>query len=103
MAERSPVPKQMRFLLINQFFAPDPAPTGQLLADVARALVVAGHSVQVVCGGASYVVCDAAGGHDFELVDVRRVGMTPFRSGLLSRIVSYAVFFMIAAALCRFQ
>jgi glycosyltransferase involved in cell wall biosynthesis len=92
----------MRFLLINQFFAPDPAPTGQLLADVARALIVAGHSVQVVCGGASYVACDTAGDHDLELVDVRRVGITPFRSGLLSRIVSYVFFLIIALRYAAF-
>ena len=93
----------MRFLLINQFFAPDPAPTGQLLADVARALVTAGHSVQVVCGGASYVVCDAAGDHGLDLVDVRRVGRTPFRSGLLSRIGSYVLFLMIAVRYAAFD
>ena len=93
----------MRFLLINQFFAPDPAPTGQLLADVARALAVAGHSVRVVCGRASYVACDAAGDHELELVDVRRVGATPFRRGFLSRLVSYAFFFMIALRYAAFD
>jgi hypothetical protein len=86
----------MRFLLINQFFAPDPAPTGQLLADVARALAAEGHSVQAVCGGASYVACDAAGDHGLDLVDVRRVGKTPFRRGFLSRLISYVLFFMTA-------
>jgi colanic acid biosynthesis glycosyl transferase WcaI len=93
----------MRFLLINQFFAPDPAPTGQLLADVARALAAEGHSVQVVCGGASYVACDAAGDHGLDLVDVRRVGKTPFRHGLLSRLVSYVFFFMTAARYAAFD
>jgi glycosyltransferase involved in cell wall biosynthesis len=93
----------MRFLLINQFFAPDPAPTGQLLADVARALTAAGHSVRVVCGGASYVDCDADGDHGLELVDVRRVGNTPFRRGFLSRLGSYFIFFLTAVRYAAFD
>lgn len=39
----------MKVLLLNQFFAPDPAPTGQLLADVASHLAAEGHQVTVVC------------------------------------------------------
>jgi colanic acid biosynthesis glycosyl transferase WcaI len=93
----------MRFLLINQFFPPDPAPTGQLLADIARALTVAGHSVRVVCGRASYVACDAGGDHELELVDVRRVGKTPFRRGHVSRLVSYVFFFITAARYAVFD
>jgi glycosyltransferase involved in cell wall biosynthesis len=44
----------VRFLLINQFFPPDGAPTGQLLADVARALAAEGHAVTVLCGRVRY-------------------------------------------------
>jgi glycosyltransferase involved in cell wall biosynthesis len=87
----------MRFLLINQFFAPDPAPTGQLLADVARALIQSGHSVDVICSRASYGVCEAAGHHGLELANVRRVGGAPFGRGAVSRVVSYASFFLTAA------
>jgi putative colanic acid biosynthesis glycosyltransferase WcaI len=86
----------MRFLLINQFFAPDPAPTGQLLADVARALVQSGHSVRVVCGHAFYEACEAAGNHGLELADVRRVGGVAFGRGVFSRLVSYSCFFVAA-------
>jgi len=84
----------MRFLLINQFFAPDPAPTGQLLADVARALVAEGHAVRVVCSRASYETCDAAGHHGLEQVDVRRVGGSSFGRGHASRVLSYGAFFL---------
>jgi glycosyltransferase involved in cell wall biosynthesis len=39
----------LKVLLLNQFFHPDPAPTGQLLADVATHLSAEGHEVVVVC------------------------------------------------------
>lgn len=40
----------MRILILNQYFPPDPAPTGSLLADVAGALRERGH--EVTCLGA---------------------------------------------------
>jgi len=49
----------MRFLLLNQFFAPDPAPTGQLLAGLAGFLAASGHEVTVVCARSTYGVPDA--------------------------------------------
>jgi len=86
----------MRFLLINQFFAPDPAPTGQFLADVARVLIQSGHRVKVVCSGAPYEDCDAAGQHGLELADVHRVGGVAFGRGVVSRLASYGCFFVAA-------
>ncbi len=44
----------MRFLLLNQFYPPDPAPTGQYLHDLAQVLVARGHDVQVLCSRRSY-------------------------------------------------
>ena len=44
----------MRFTLLNQFYVPDPAPTGQFLHDVARTLAERGHQVEVVCSRGSY-------------------------------------------------
>lgn len=44
----------MRVLLVNQFYPPDMAPTGQHLHDVARALVARGHDVTVACSRRSY-------------------------------------------------
>jgi glycosyltransferase involved in cell wall biosynthesis len=43
-----------RILLINQFYPPDTAATGQLLADVAHELVRRGHHVHVVCSAGGY-------------------------------------------------
>jgi hypothetical protein len=41
-------------LLLNQFYPPDAAPTGRLLADVARYLAESGHRITVVCGRSRY-------------------------------------------------
>jgi hypothetical protein len=44
----------VRFLLLNQFYPPDIAPTGQVLHDVAVNLVSKGHTVTVICSNRSY-------------------------------------------------
>jgi colanic acid biosynthesis glycosyl transferase WcaI len=44
----------MRFLLLNQYFPPDPAPTGVLLREVADELVAAGHEVDFVAARQDY-------------------------------------------------
>lgn len=44
----------MRFLLLNQTFPPDPAASGQYLADVACALAAEGHEVEVVTSRRGY-------------------------------------------------
>ena len=44
----------MRVLLLNQFYPPDVAPTGQALEDVARTLAARGHEVRVVSSRAAY-------------------------------------------------
>lgn len=44
----------MRFLLLNQFYPPDAAPTGRMLHDLARILVGRGHEVRVVCSCRAY-------------------------------------------------
>ncbi len=44
----------MRFLLLNQYYPPDTAPTGLYLHDLAKALVARGHRVTVVCSRRAY-------------------------------------------------
>jgi hypothetical protein len=44
----------VRLLLLNQFYPPDVAPTGQYLHDLARCLLARGHDVTVVCSRRSY-------------------------------------------------
>lgn len=44
----------MKFLLINQYYPPDSAPTGRYLHDLARVLVERGHDVTVFCSQRAY-------------------------------------------------
>jgi glycosyltransferase involved in cell wall biosynthesis len=84
----------MRFLLLNQFFAPDFAPTGQLLADVVRELAARGHDAHVVCARAAYA--GIAGNSPVRLserVRVFRAPCLPFGHGRCARLLSYASFY----------
>jgi colanic acid biosynthesis glycosyl transferase WcaI len=85
----------MRFLLLNQFYPPDVAPTGQYLHDLARSLVARGHQVKVLCSRRSYngtktfQACE-----QMEGVEVARLAATGFgRRGFLGKIADYASFY----------
>lgn len=87
----------MRILLINQFYKPDTAATGQLLADVAQGLVASGHDVTVITSRNQY------GGkalrqkrHEvLDGVHVRRVAGTRFgRERLIGRLLDYITFYV---------
>ncbi|NBB95556.1 MAG: glycosyltransferase [Planctomycetes bacterium] len=88
----------MRIVLINQFYRPDTAATGQLLADIGAALVRRGHEVHAIAS------CGAYGGRKrFSAesvqsgVAVHRLGATGFgRAGLLGRALDYASFYVLA-------
>lgn len=43
-----------RYLFLNQYFPPDPAPTGILLREIADELVAVGHEVDFVAAGQEY-------------------------------------------------
>jgi colanic acid biosynthesis glycosyl transferase WcaI len=79
----------MRILLLNQFFWPDAAPTGQLAADVARALSSQGHEVIVICGSSSYAKGEEP---QTEFCRVIRATGLPFQRGLRGRVCSYGSF-----------
>lgn len=89
----------MRVLLLNQFYRPDTAATGQLLADVGAALARGGHEVHVIASRGAY----GGGTQRFPAecvqdgVAVHRVAATGFgRAGLLGRAVDYASFYLLA-------
>lgn len=90
----------MRILLLNQFYVPDVAATGQLLADLAESLVARGHEVHVLCGRSEY-----GGGRlavpNEEItngVRVHRVGTTAFgRQRLVGKAIDYLSFYINAA------
>jgi colanic acid biosynthesis glycosyl transferase WcaI len=84
----------MRVLLINQFFYPDAAATGQLATDLGRALAEYGVHVDAICAASSYAEADAA---DPPPVHIHRVPALPFARGAVGRVVSYATFYAGAA------
>lgn len=97
----------MRFLLINQFYPPDVAPTGQLLHDVARTLVARGHEVSVLCSRHPYGGDGKTGSFaPREVVDgveVRRLRAFGFgRRTIASRLADYGSFFAGAVAQAAF-
>jgi len=89
----------MRILFLNQFYVPDVAATGQLLADVAEELAAQGHEVHVICsrrtyssGADAFAANEVANG-----VHVHRVGGTGFGRGrVIGRIVDYLTFYILA-------
>src|SRR5580658_1477471 len=85
----------MRFLLLNQFYPPDVAPTGQYLHDLARSLVGRGHQVKVLCSCRSYNGAETFPSHEqMEGVEVVRLPASGFgRRGFLGKIVDYASYY----------
>jgi colanic acid biosynthesis glycosyl transferase WcaI len=90
----------MRILLLNQFYVPDVAATGQLLADLAESLVARGHEVHIVCGRSKYGGgrLSAAREEHVNGVRVHRVGTTGFgRQRLTGKAIDYLGFYVNAA------
>jgi colanic acid biosynthesis glycosyl transferase WcaI len=90
----------MRILFLNQFYIPDTAATGQLLADVAEDLAAQGHQVHVICSRRTY----CGGGEVLPAkevingVHIHRVGATGFGRGkAIGRILDYLSFYLFAA------
>lgn len=90
----------MRILFLNQYYIPDVAATGQLLADVAEQLAAQGHEVHVICSRRSYF----GGATAFDAnnttngVHVHRVSATGFGRGkAIGRIIDYLSFYILAS------
>jgi glycosyltransferase involved in cell wall biosynthesis len=96
---------KLQFLLLNQFYTPDPAPTGRYLHDVARELVGRGHLVRVVCSRHAYATGeDLGGGARLDRVDVCRVRGLPIGpESLAGRAAGHVVYFAQAAAEALFR
>lgn len=89
----------MRILFINQFYKPDIAATGQLLADLAEALAERGHEVEVLCSRHAY----SGGNVTFPAkevlngVSVHRIRATGFgHNSILGSIIDYISFYVLA-------
>ncbi len=89
----------MRILFLNQFYVPDIAATGQLLADVTEALAARGHEVHVICSRCAYRGGDLRLARQ-ELIDgvwVHRLGATGFGvGGMPGQLLDYASFYLLA-------
>jgi glycosyltransferase involved in cell wall biosynthesis len=85
----------MRFLLLNQYYPPDVAPTGQYLHDLARSLVGRGHQVKVLCSRRSYNGTKTFPSYEqMDGVEVVRLSATGFgRRGFLGKIADYATYY----------
>lgn len=88
----------MRIYLINQYFPPDTAATGQYLADVARALAGSGHEVHVICSQRTYSggrgMLSSPKGGEYRVHRVAATGCG--RMNLLGRLLDYLSFYVLA-------
>ncbi|KAF0242045.1 MAG: group 1 glycosyl [Planctomycetota bacterium] len=84
----------MRFLLLNQFYPPDAAPTGQFLHDVACALALRGHAVRVLCSRRSYDGGRRFPAHEsLDGVDIVRLPAPSYgRGSFIGKLTDYAGF-----------
>jgi colanic acid biosynthesis glycosyl transferase WcaI len=80
------------FLLLNQYYPPDLAPTGRLLHDVARTLAARGHQVTVLASRRSYATAEDLGpGGVLDGVHVRRIAALGYGArGRAFRMAEYA-------------
>jgi glycosyltransferase involved in cell wall biosynthesis len=88
----------MRLTLLNQFYIPDVAPTGQLAAILARHRASRGDTVTVVTGRGGYVPqAHHPQDESSDRLQVHRVWTPGLGKGSpIRRIVDYAVFFVLA-------
>jgi len=95
----------MRFLFLNQFYSPDPAPTGRYLHEVATELVGRGHEVRAVCSRKAYGTGEDLGpGQVLDGVDIRRVRGAPVGGmSLPGRAAQHLAYFAQAAAHAAFR
>jgi glycosyltransferase involved in cell wall biosynthesis len=93
----------MNILLLNQFFPPDLAPTGQMAADLAEDFAAAGHSVTVVTSQGDYLGGEKRDARStWHGVDVHRVAATSLgKRTLAHRALDYGSFYASASWMLR--
>jgi glycosyltransferase involved in cell wall biosynthesis len=86
----------VNFLLLNQFYPPDAAPTGWYLHGLARELVRRGHSAKVFCSRRSYDGRDCFPRREkLDGVEVSRLPATGFgRRGFAGKLADYCSFYL---------
>jgi glycosyltransferase involved in cell wall biosynthesis len=81
--------RKLHLLVINQFFWPDMAPTGQLLMDVTRAVEGEQNSTTAICGAPDYGATDTTSAPP---VRILRSRLVRYSRHALGRVLSYASF-----------
>jgi glycosyltransferase involved in cell wall biosynthesis len=81
--------RKFHLLVINQFFWPDLAPTGQLLSDVTRAVEGESNSITAICGTPGYGATDH---NTAPPVRILRSRLIRFSRRAVVRVLSYASF-----------
>lgn len=81
--------RKLHLLVINQFFWPDIAPTGQLLMDVTRAVEGEQNSTTAICGAPDYGTMDTSSP---PTVRILRSRLVRYSRTALGRVLSYATF-----------
>ena len=79
----------MRIILLNQFYWPDTAATGQLLADLCRAIATKQGEPIAICGGSNYGVQDITVRPPGRIL---RSSLVPFSRNPIFRLLSYGSF-----------
>lgn len=83
----------MNIALVNQFYPPARAPTGQLLRDLARALAARGHAVTVLTSRGGYCESGSDAAVSDAGVGVRRFGLARAHgTDVAAKALDYAVF-----------
>ena len=89
----------MRFLILNQHFPPDQAPTGVMLEVVLQEMMSQGHEVKVLCSAGGDTYCNRHPSTPVDSIPVVRIGAGQRgRSGFPGKLMSYAAYYLRAAA-----
>jgi colanic acid biosynthesis glycosyl transferase WcaI len=97
-----PYPRAVRFLLLNQFYPPDVAPTGGYLHDLARTLRARGHEVHVLCSRQPYEPGPPLPAEEIlDGVQVHRLAGPAAGVNLARRGLGYLIFLLAAARRAR--
>ena len=99
----------MHLVFLNQYYPPDAAPTGVMLASVAEELVAQGHRVTVICAEGGYAEGKARGqraesrdrtarasfASSNENLEVLRIRATRFGRGtFLGKVIDYLSYYL---------
>ncbi len=96
-----PAEKREKILIVSQYFSPDMASTGQVMAELAADLVSYGKEVRVIAGRTRYYSECPYGTYDSP-IKVKRVGPGALnKDSVFGRISSYFLF--TAAAMLQFR